>query len=299
MHSARSTSPASRFASAAAEWLPHGRTLPDASWRIRHRAVTVLLVAHAGIFLGWGAIAGLPVLDILGNAAVPALGAYAASRSSLPRPVRSAVAATSAMLTSAIVVHLMHGSIEAHFHFFAMIPIIALYEDWVPFGLAVLVVLVHHGVMGTIAPKTVYDHADAWAHPWRFAALHAFFFGSACIGAIVNWRLHERARDAEMTLAARMHHQAHHDVLTGLPNRAALLERGERLLAHAEEQGHPVAVLLIDLDRFKEINDVLGHASGDVLLSHVGPLMATAVRDADILARLGGDEFAAVLSHAD
>jgi diguanylate cyclase (GGDEF)-like protein len=58
-------------------------------------------------------------------------------------------------------------------------------------------------------------------------------------------------------------------------------------------------VLLIDLDRFKEINDVLGHASGDVLLSRVGPLMSTGVREGDILARLGGDEFAAVLMGAD
>jgi len=60
-----------------------------------------------------------------------------------------------------------------------------------------------------------------------------------------------------------------------------------------------MAVLLIDLDRFKEINDVLGHASGDVLLSRVGPRMATTVREGDILARLGGDEFAAVLTGAD
>jgi len=287
------------LARAAAGWLPHGRTLPEASWRARHRAVVVLLLLHAVLFAVWGLIAALPAWAVVSNVAVPALGAYAASRPHLPRGVRSGVAATTAMLTSAIVVHLMHGSIEAHFHFFAMIPIIALYEDWVPFGLAVLVVLLHHGVAGTIDPKSVYDHSDAWRHPWRFAVIHAVFFGSACIGAIINWRLHEKARDAETTLAAKMHHQAHHDQLTGLPNRVALLERGELLLAQAEEHGAPVAVLLIDLDRFKEINDVLGHASGDVLLAQVGPLMATAVRDSDVLARLGGDEFAAVLSHAD
>jgi diguanylate cyclase len=280
-------------------WLPQGRTLPDASWRARHRAVTVLLLGHAVGFAVYGCAATQPLLQTLSSVAVPALGAYAASRRTLSRAMRSAIGASTSMLTSAVVVHLMHGSIEAHFHFFAMIPIIALYEDWVPFGLAVLVVLLHHGVMGTINPTTVYDHADAWRHPWRFAIIHATFFGSACIGAIVNWRIHERARDAEQLLAEQMRYQAHHDPLTGLPNRAALLAEGERLLARAEEQREPVAVLLIDLDRFKEINDVLGHASGDVLLSHVGPLMATAVRDSDVMARLGGDEFAAVLTHAD
>jgi diguanylate cyclase (GGDEF)-like protein len=281
------------------DWLPQGRTLPEASWQVRHRAVTWLLVAHAFVFAIYGLASDESTAGTLSTVAVPALGAYAASRRSLPRGLRSAIGATSSMLTSAVVVHLMSGSIEAHFHFFAMIPIIALYEDWVPFGLAVLVVLLHHGLMGTVAPKTVYDHSDAWRHPWRFAFIHAAFFASACLGAIINWRIHEKARDAEQTLAQQMRHQAHHDALTGLPNRASLLIEGERLLARAEQRGLPIAVLLIDLDRFKEINDVLGHASGDVLLSRVGPLMATAVREHDVLARLGGDEFAAVLYNAD
>jgi diguanylate cyclase len=280
-------------------WLPQGRTLPDASWQVRHRAVTWLLVGHAVVFAVYGLVSRQPLAATLSTVAVPALGAYAASRRTLPRSVRGGIGATASMLTSAVVVHLMNGSIEAHFHFFAMIPIIALYEDWIPFGLAVLVVLLHHGLMGTVAPKTVYDHSDAWQHPWRFAFIHAAFFASACLGAIINWRIHEKARDAEQTLAQQMRHQAHHDALTGLPNRTALLIEGERLLTRAEEHAFPVAVLLIDLDRFKEINDVLGHASGDVLLSHVGPLMATAVRDHDVLARLGGDEFAAVLYNAD
>ena len=296
----RITSPAAAaHLRALIDWLPQGRTLPESSWQVRHRAVTWLLVAHAVVFAVYGLVSDEPTPATLAGVAVPALGAYAASRRTLPRGLRSAIGAVSSMLTSAVVVHLMNGSIEAHFHFFAMIPIIALYEDWIPFGLAVLVVLLHHGLMGTVTPKAVYDHSDAWHHPWRFAFIHAAFFTSACLGAIINWRIHEKARDAEQTLAQQMRHQAHHDALTGLPNRTALLIEGERLMARAENDGLPVAVLLIDLDRFKEINDVLGHASGDVLLSRVGPLMATAVREHDVLARLGGDEFAAVLYNSD
>ena len=284
---------------ALSRWLPRGRTLPEESWRVRHRAVVTLLLAHAAVFAGvCVALRQDPVQSAI-SVAVPLLGAYAASRRALPRGLRSGIGAVSLMLTSAVVVHLMHGSIEGHFHFFAMIPIVALYEDWVPFGLAVAVVLLHHGVMGTIEPETVYDHANAWHHPWRWAFVHASFFAAACVGAIVNWRLHEKARDAEQCLTARMRHQAHHDELTGLPNRTQLLEQAGALLGHAEHHGTGVAVLLIDLDRFKEINDVLGHASGDLFLSRVGPLMATAVRDGDVLARLGGDEFAAVLANAD
>jgi diguanylate cyclase (GGDEF)-like protein len=261
--------------------------------------VIALLVFHAVVIGLYTLLRHLPMSQVLTDTAVPALGAYAASRRSLPRPVRSGVTAVSAMLTSAVVVHLMNGSIEGHFHFFAMIPVVALYEDWIPFSLAVGVVLVHHGVMGTIDPKSVYDHAGAWNHPWKWAFIHAGFFAAACIGAIINWRLHEKARDHEQSLAAQMRHQAHHDALTGLPNRVELLAHAGRLLAGAERRSAPVAVLLVDLDRFKEINDVLGHASGDVLLARLGPVMAAAVREGDILARLGGDEFAAVLAGAD
>jgi diguanylate cyclase (GGDEF)-like protein len=291
--------PGPRALRALTTWLPRGQTLPEQAWRARHRAVTWLLLAHAVAFAVVGLMLRSPVTDVLTNAAVPGLGAFAASRGSLSRAVRSGIGAVSLMLTSAVVVHLMNGSIEGHFHFFAMIPIVALYEDWVPFGLAVTVVLLHHGVMGTLEPAAVYDHAGAVSHPWRWAFVHAGFFASACVGAIINWRLHELARDAEMSLTARVRHQAHHDPLTGLPNRTQLLEHAAALLADPARRGRPVAVLLVDLDRFKDVNDVLGHASGDVLLARIGPLMAGAVREDDILCRLGGDEFAAVLSGAD
>jgi diguanylate cyclase (GGDEF)-like protein len=280
-------------------WLPRGSTLPDAQWQVRHRAVTWLLVFHAAVFAVASIAKQVPAADLVTNVAVPALGAFAASRGSLSRVARSCVAALSLMLSSAVVVHLMNGSIEGHFHFFVMIPVVALYEDWIPFGLAVAVVLVHHGVIGTLAPTTVYDHRGALEHPWRWAFVHAFFFASACVGAIINWKLHESARSAEVSLTARVRHQAHHDPLTGLPNRTQLLEHAAELLANPARRGQPAAVLLVDLDRFKDVNDVLGHASGDLLLSRVGPLMASAVRGDDLLCRLGGDEFAAVLAGCD
>jgi diguanylate cyclase (GGDEF)-like protein len=282
-----------------ATWLPRGQTLPVSHWQVRHRAVTWLLLAHAVVFAVVGLFLRLPALDLLTDVGVPALGAFAASRRSLGRAARSGIGAVSLMLTSAVVVHLMNGSTEAHFHFFVMIPVVALYEDWVPFGLAVGIVLVHHGLVGTLDPRGVYDHGSAVQHPWRWAFVHAAFFASACVGAIINWKLHEEARSAEQSLTARVRHQAHHDPLTGLPNRTQLLDHAADLLADPARRKQPVAVLLVDLDRFKDVNDVLGHASGDVLLSRVGPLMATAVRDGDMLCRLGGDEFAAVLVGAD
>ncbi|MDP9102124.1 MAG: EAL domain-containing protein [Actinomycetota bacterium] len=91
---------------------------------------------------------------------------------------------------------------------------------------------------------------------------------------------------------AQLSHQATHDALTGLPNRTLLASR----LAQALERREPVAVLFLDLDRFKIVNDGLGHAAGDQLLVAVGARLSAAVRPGDLVARLGGDEFV-VLCH--
>jgi diguanylate cyclase (GGDEF)-like protein/PAS domain S-box-containing protein len=95
--------------------------------------------------------------------------------------------------------------------------------------------------------------------------------------------------------AARAEHQALHDALTGLPNRTLFSDRIERALLAARRDGGRVAVLLMDLDRFKEINDTLGHAAGDHVLKVVGDRLKDCVRASDTVARLGGDEFGLVL----
>ena len=92
----------------------------------------------------------------------------------------------------------------------------------------------------------------------------------------------------------RLRHLVHHDDLTGIPNRLLLLDRLERAIAGAQREGEVVSVMLLDLDGFKEVNDTLGHATGDRLLRAVAQRIAAAIRASDTLARLGGDEFAIV-----
>jgi len=93
----------------------------------------------------------------------------------------------------------------------------------------------------------------------------------------------------------RMWRQANFDALTGLPNRRLFRERLQHELDRAQRSGATVAVLLFDLDRFKEINDSLGHDQGDALLVEIAPRMVAHVRSTDVVARMGGDEFAIVV----
>jgi diguanylate cyclase (GGDEF)-like protein/PAS domain S-box-containing protein len=97
----------------------------------------------------------------------------------------------------------------------------------------------------------------------------------------------------------RMRHLAHFDVLTGLPNRANLQERLPQMLSFAKRNSKQMALMLIDLDRFKVINDTLGHHAGDELLMQVAQRLSLCVRESDMIARLGGDEFVVVLPVVD
>src|SRR5260370_38094657 len=98
------------------------------------------------------------------------------------------------------------------------------------------------------------------------------------------------------TALERAVHQAMHDELTDLPNRACFYDRTEQALRQGARDGSLTAVLLFDLDRFKEINDTLGHRYGDQVLRAIGPRFRQGLRDADTLARLGGDEVCVLLA---
>ncbi len=94
---------------------------------------------------------------------------------------------------------------------------------------------------------------------------------------------------------SQLEHIAHYDVLTGLPNRALLADRLRQAMAHAQRRGERLAVVYIDLDEFKAVNDAHGHDIGDQLLIQLAERMTHALRDGDTIARLGGDEFVALL----
>ena len=110
--------------------------------------------------------------------------------------------------------------------------------------------------------------------------------------------LHEEVEDRKR-VQERIHWMAHYDPLTGLPNRTFLAERSKEAIAQARANHTPLAVIFLDLDRFKHVNDSLGHKVGDGLLQEIAKRLRAVVRERDTVARLGGDEFILLLPGAN
>ena len=192
---AASHPPARRFAASLREAVPHGGTLPIDQWQRRHNAIIALLAVHSIAIWFYALVRGLgPFHATLEALAVASFGVIAYRLARTNRTASAAAASAGLLTASALLVHVSGGFVEFHFHFFVMIGIIALYEDWVPFAVAVAYVALHHGVVGTWAPELVYNHPDALAHPWKWAAIHAAFVLAASVVSIVAWRQNERSR---------------------------------------------------------------------------------------------------------
>jgi diguanylate cyclase len=260
--------------------MPEGRMLPEHLWTRRHRVIVAALCAHVPGLLAFGLARGYPFFHTLADVfPLIALGALAATRRLSPR-WRMVAASTGLVTCSALLVHMWGGTIEAHFHFFVVIGLLTLYQDWLPFLLSIMYVVVHHGVIGVVESHSVYSNPEAAAHPWRWALIHGGFVLAASATHMTSWRTNEQ--------------QLLRDALTGLPSRLLLMNRLESALARLERAGGHVAVLFVDLDRFKVVNDSLGHHAGDALLLGVTERLRKAVRRHEMPARFGGDEFVLV-----
>ena len=263
------------------EYLPKGQLLPEDVWRTRHKTLSYLVRAHVPLLFIFALVRGVGPAHAVAEAGAVATFAVLASLRDRSRKFSSSMAALGLITSSAVLVHLSGGTIEAHFHFFVMVGILTLYQDWLPFLLAIGYVVLHHGVLGTVAPDQVYNHPAAIAQPFRWAVIHGLFVLAASTASVVAWRLNEE--------------QALHDSLTGLANRRLFHDRVSHALARAQRRPGRMAVLFLDLDDFKNVNDTLGHGTGDQLLTTVAERVRACIRPADTAARLGGDEFALLL----
>jgi diguanylate cyclase (GGDEF)-like protein len=226
-------------------------------------------VALFGLFRGYS-----PTLCLVdgGLVALPAVLALYRGASRRTRTISSTV---SLMFASATIVDLAGGSDVAHFHFFVMVGVVALYQDWTAFGVCILITILHHAAFGLVDPNAVFSSGAERGQPIVWALVHGGFVMAASVTHLIAWRVNETT---ELL-----------DPLTQLANRTAFVERLEESLA---EPGVTISVCFIDLDNFKQINDSAGHQAGDAALCHAARRMSESVRETDMVARLGGDEFA-------
>src|SRR5574341_1903156 len=183
-----------RFAESVWRLIPEGRAIPENEWRARHRGILMLIWLHVLGLPAFGLFQGFGVVQSLGEGFVLAAIAVAATWGKINRSHRSAIASIGLVTSSAILVQFSGGYIEGHFHFFVMLAVIAIYEDWVPYLLAVLFVAVEHGLTGQFVPHAVYNHPDAVSHPWQWGIIHAVFVLGESVALVSLWRVTERVR---------------------------------------------------------------------------------------------------------
>ena len=218
------------------------------------------------------------------------------------------------MLMSGLLIHLTGGRIETHFHVFGSLAFLAFYRDWRVILTGTLVTAADHLLRGLFWPQSVFavETAEAWR--WLehagWVVFEDVFLLLSCASSLRevrgicerDARLEESNADLECKVAARtqqIEYQAYHDTLTCLPNRALFLNRLDQALKRMPRGEKGVAVLYLDLDNFKRVNDTQGHAAGDLLLREVAARLSRCVRDGDTVARLGGDEFTLLLEGLD
>jgi diguanylate cyclase (GGDEF)-like protein/PAS domain S-box-containing protein len=198
---------AGRLVPRARALLPRGDLANAESLARRQRVVTWILWAHVVGLFAFGIVQGAPLSHLVAEVAVLVCLIVASGQSTiLPATVRAAISAAALMVCSGLLVHLAGGAIEAHFHFFVMVTVIALYQHWAPFLVAIGFVALHHGVVGVLAPEMVYDHEAAYTSPVAWALIHAGFVLAASAAQVTFWRMAEEEHDragASLTASER------------------------------------------------------------------------------------------------
>ena len=188
-------------------YIPSGDTIPEDTWRSRHRKILLWLFAHLPFLLALGLYEGteslvtgatIPATPLwrvaLNLGVITALGVLALWPR-FSRRARTALSSAAVTVSSVTLVFFSGGFIEAHFHFFLALVILAMYEDWLPFALGFIGVAVSHVVFGLIDASRVYNHVAAVENPMVWGVIHALFVVGIALGLMAQWYSTERSRE--------------------------------------------------------------------------------------------------------
>ena len=280
----------------ALDLLPQGRQLAQDDWDRRHRAIVIILWLQMVGLVAFGAWRGYSWQHLLVDGGAVTIFAAGATQPLGGRRLRASLCSLGLLTGAALGTHLAGGAIEAHFMYFVVIALLMIYQDWIPFLVAIAYVVGEHGVIGVLLPTSVYNHSAAQKDPWLWAGIHGAFVLAASAANLTYWRLNETDHAKSLSM---LHQAARVDALTGAINRRGWDEHINQVLNLARRPELSVAVAILDFDDFKDFNDSWGHQRGDQLLQQSVDAWRTALREEDILARYGGDEFSLILPGCD
>ncbi|UIO98491.1 methyl-accepting chemotaxis protein [Halobaculum sp. CBA1158] len=227
-------------------YTPDGTTIPEERWRGRHRRILISLAAHVPFLLALGLFSGTE--SLVTGATIPELPTWRvgaqlgvlvaitalATWSRFGRRTRTALASLGLMYSSGVLVQFSGGYIEAHFHFFVVMAVIAVYEDWMPLALGLVYVAGGHVIFSMIDPSTVYNHPAAIANPWAWAGVHAAFILALSAALMTNWYSIEESREESRERLERVTEQKEQvrDAEEAMAEAEARREEVEQLNAH-------------------------------------------------------------------
>lgn len=187
--------PIGRRLNAFFQWLPRGTRLPGSTWRVRHRLLTGVVWANIPLLLLIGLRNGIDPTHLAAELSI-VLVMIAGVHVVTTRTSKAVLTSLALVTCSAMLVHLTNGLIESHFHFFVVVPLISLYRDWRPLAVGLVYVVVHHSVVGVLAPADVFNHPAALAHPIRWALVHGVYVMALTGVIIAYWRFSESLEGA-------------------------------------------------------------------------------------------------------
>jgi methyl-accepting chemotaxis protein len=264
---------------AVTEYIPAGDTIPDGEWQRRHRLIVITTLLHVPLLTAFALYEGaepitgatFPTTPLwviaVGQVIIVSVTALAYP-DWFPQRIRTALATTGLVATSITLVQYSGGFIEAHFHFFVVLGVFALYEDWLPFVLGIGYVALSHGVFGMINGSLVYNHAPAINNPWVWGLIHAIFVSGLALALINNWISTEKSRETAQQRLDRAK-QKESEVRELQQKQAKTQEQQEELQeqhAEAEDREQQARKVKVELEETADrYSDVMSQAAdGDL-----------------------------------